>query len=103
MEPSTRPNETRSELSSRILGVLLVLLGANLVGLFFLYKLLPQPEVAVVPKWEYRCQSVPDLAFESGMNELGAGGWELVVARRANGADDEMSYEMIFKRPVAKK
>ncbi len=33
------------------------------------------------------------------MAKIGNDGWELVFARRANGSDERMSYEMIFKRP----
>jgi hypothetical protein len=86
----------------KVVALLSGLLVVNLIAVFLLLQLLPQSEVAVVPKWEYRCESVSDSYFESGMNRLGAEGWEMVAARRASGSDDEMSYEMIFKRPVAK-
>ena len=49
--------------------------------------------------WEYQIESVPDLSFDTTMNELGKEGWELVFARRAsNPTTDDFSYECIFKR-----
>lgn len=50
------------------------------------------------PKWEYRIEGIPDLRFDEAMASLGSDGWELVFARRASGANDEMAYECIFKR-----
>ena len=55
---------------------------------------------APAPRWEYSVKGIPDLNFESQSNDLGAEGWELVTARRAQGADEKMLYEMVFKRPV---
>lgn len=53
---------------------------------------------ADAPAWEYRIEAVPDLAWDTIMSELGADGWELVFARRAQDANDKMMYETIFKR-----
>jgi hypothetical protein len=50
------------------------------------------------PAWEYRIEAVPDLAWDSVMGNIGTDGWELVFARRAQGSDDKMMYETIFKR-----
>lgn len=50
------------------------------------------------PAWEYRIESVDDLGWESNMSAIGADGWELVFARRAQGSDERMMYETIFKR-----
>jgi hypothetical protein len=56
-------------------------------------------------KWEYKIEAVPDIGFETRINNLGNEGWELVFARRAStgkelGDKTEFSYEMIFKRPA---
>ena len=55
-------------------------------------------------KWEYKIEAPEDVLFEIKVNELGREGWELVSARRATGSGygDSASYEMIFKRPLAK-
>ena len=56
--------------------------------------------------WEYHIEAVPDLSFNTRMNQLGQEGWELVTARRASDGDTDnptMSYEMIFKRSTTKK
>jgi len=50
------------------------------------------------PAWEYRIEGVPDLLWETTMREIGADGWELVFARRAQDDNDKMMYEAIFKR-----
>jgi len=52
------------------------------------------------PKWEYHIATPNDPLFDQEMDVLGAEGWELVAARRASSAG-VMSYEIIFKRPVA--
>lgn len=49
--------------------------------------------------YEYKIDSVPDLAFTESMNRMGSEGWELVFARRAkDSGSDDFSYECIFKR-----
>ncbi len=88
---------------SPLVGLLAALLIANLVSAFILFKLLPKAEVTVIPKWEYKCESVSDASFSSEMNTLGDEGWEVVAARRAQGSDEVMKYEMILKRPKPKK
>jgi hypothetical protein len=103
MESAPQPSIPVSNPSSAVVGLLTALLLANLSSVFLLLKLLPQPEATVIPKWEYKCESVPDTSFERGMNALGEDGWEVVAARRAKGSDDDMSYEMVLKRPKAKK
>lgn len=64
---------------------------------------IPPTASVQAPRWDYMIQSVPDLSFDTVMNELGGAGWELVFARRASnggsGAFMVMSYECIFKRP----
>lgn len=60
------------------------------------------PREEVLPRWEYRIESVSDYSFDSELEQLGSGGWELVFARRATGSDREALYEMIFKRPLRK-
>lgn len=94
---------SQNQLLSKVVVLLSALLVANFLSLFVLYKLLPQPEVAVVPTWEYCCESVRDESFDEEMNALGSKGWEMVSARRASNYADKMQYEMIFKRPVARK
>ena len=79
--------------------LLTALLVANLLSLLFLFQLLPHPTTVAAQQWEYKIESVPNLTWDEGMNKLGNDGWELLFARRANGSDEKMSYEMIFKRP----
>jgi len=79
--------------------LLTALLVANLLSLLVLFQLLPHPTTVASQQWEYKIESVPDLSWDEGMSKLGNEGWELLFARRANGSDDKMSYEMIFERP----
>ena len=79
--------------------LLSALLVANLLSLLVLVQLLPRPTTVASQQWEYKIESVPDLSWDEGMVKIGNEGWELVFARRANGSDERMSYEMIFKRP----
>ena len=79
--------------------LLTALLVANLLSLLVLFQLLPPPTTVAAQQWEYKIESVPDLTWDEGMNKLGSEGWELLFPRRANGSDEKMSYEMIFKRP----
>jgi hypothetical protein len=63
-----------------------------------------QSSVNAIPAtvWEYKIESPSDSALEQTLNVLGTQGWELVFARRAQeGAGNAMSYEMIFRRPIA--
>ncbi len=81
-----------SKLQGNIIIGLLVI--ATLLGLWSNLK--PSP------KWEYKIEAVPDVAFESGMTTLGDEGWEAVSARRASSGEGKsavFSYEIIFKRP----
>jgi len=77
-----------------------VISAASLLGLLLLLgfnTLAGQKTQAVV--WEYKIESVPDLAFTETMDQLGTGGWELTAARRAqDSTTDDFSYECIFKR-----
>jgi hypothetical protein len=71
-----------------LIGILGILLANTLIG--------NKPKTVA---WEYQIESVPDLLFDTTMNELGNEGWELVFARRANDSiTDDFSYECIFKR-----
>lgn len=79
--------------------LLSALLVANLLSLLVLVQLLPHPTTVASQQWEYKIEAVPDLTWDAGMAKIGNEGWELVFARRANGRDERMSYEMIFKRP----
>jgi hypothetical protein len=60
--------------------------------------------VAAPVRWQYRIEVVPDLGFESTMTALGAEGWAMASARRANSATPGeplvMAYEVIFQRPA---
>lgn len=63
--------------------------------------------VAPAPsRWAYRIEVIPDTSFTETMNAIGAEGWTLVSARRANtagrGEAMEMAYEAIFQRPIAR-
>jgi hypothetical protein len=75
-------------------GILLVQVSTVIVGLW------STPDVSIAPvTWEYKIESVPDLLFTETMDSYGTGGWELVIARRAqNPITDDFSYECIFKR-----
>lgn len=88
---------------SPVVGLLTGLLIANVACALLLFKLLPEAEASVIPKFEYKVESVADLSFSTEMDALGAQGWEMVAARRAQGSLHDMSYEMIFKRPKAKR
>lgn len=83
-------------MQNKLLSALLV---AHLLSLLVLVQLLPHPTTVASQEWEYKIESVPDLSWDEGMAKIGNDGWELVFARRANGSDERMSYEMIFKRP----
>ena len=72
---------------------------AKLLSLLVLFQFLPHPTTVAAQRWEYKIETVPDLTWDEGMNKLGSDRWELLFARRANGSDEKMSYEMIFKRP----
>jgi hypothetical protein len=62
------------------------------------------PVVAAPVRWAYRLEVISDLTFNSTMAALGAEGWSLVSARRANaaapGASMDMAYEAIFQRQI---
>lgn len=77
-----------------------VISAASLLGLLLLLgfnTLAGQKTQAIV--WEYRIESIPDLSFTASMNALGAEGWELTSARRAqDSTTDTFAYECIFKR-----
>jgi len=83
-------------MQNKLLSAVLV---ANLLSLLVLVQLLPHPTTVASQQWEYKIEAVPDLTWDEGMSKIGNEGWELVFARRANGSDERMSYEMIFKRP----
>ena len=84
--------------------VLMVLFGQ--LGLSYSVTVRPPeaPVVAAPVRWSYRVEVVGDMAFESTMNVLGAEGWSVVSARRANsaaeGAPMVMAYELILQRPA---
>jgi hypothetical protein len=80
------------------LGLLGLIAFFNLASWWTLLKLVPQSEVKVVENGSIASRPCPTSASPRGMNKLGEAGWELVAARRASGADERMSYEMIFKR-----
>lgn len=87
-------------------GVLVLMALCGQLGLS--YSIATRPPVAAVvaapTRWAYRIEVVPDLGFNATMTALGADGWALVSARRANsaapGADVVMAYEAIFQRPI---
>lgn len=83
--------------------VVMMLLGGQL-GLSYSVAMRPPLAPAVVPpvRWAYRLEVIPDSAFEATMAALGAEGWGLVSARRANTSVGDaplvMAYEAIFQR-----
>jgi hypothetical protein len=84
--------------------MLMVLCGQ--LGLAYSVAVRPPeaPVVAAPVRCSYRVEVVGDMAFESTMTLLGAEGWSVVSARRANsaaeGAPMVMAYELILQRPV---
>ena len=105
--------QTKTEVAAIVQGVCLVVIAVLLaVSLVVPVKLEEPPE----RQWEYLIQSVPDLQFTDMMTLYGLDGWELVFARRAviersaterlramregRDLDDELAYEIIFKRPA---
>jgi hypothetical protein len=53
--------------------------------------------------WDYTVEAPPDEQFQSRLQALGAGGWEIVSARRATSevsGRNVAAYEMILKRPA---
>jgi hypothetical protein len=77
-----------------LIALLLVLVLVFLGGQMFLNRALPE-------QWQYTIASPKDEELKTVIDKLGAGGWELVFARRASDGDrlnPKMSYEMIFKK-----
>lgn len=74
--------------------------------LAFLNFLVALPVLApnrVAATFEYRIEGVKDAEFQSELDRMGRGGWDLVFARRAlagEGDSREGIYEVIFKRPL---
>lgn len=86
-------------------GWLIALLVVVVINLGVVIALLINGQESEPQKWEYKIEAPQDVLFEIKVNELGREGWELVTARRATGGSgygDSASYEMIFKRPLAK-
>lgn len=78
-----------------------VISAASLLGILLLlgFSTLAGQKTPQAVEYEYKVQSVPDLSFTSSMNAIGADGWELVFARRAqDSTTEDFSYECIFKR-----
>jgi hypothetical protein len=50
------------------------------------------------PAYEYRIEAFRDEDLVRRLNQIGAGGWEIVSARRAVDSGTA-SYEVILKRP----
>jgi hypothetical protein len=53
--------------------------------------------------WEYAIDAPPDDQLARRLQALGAGGWEIVSARRATSrveGESKAAYEMILRRPV---
>lgn len=84
--------------------MLMVLCGQLGLSLSVAMRPPEMPVVAAPVRWAYRLEVIPDLAFHSTMDTLGAQGWSLVSARRANaaapGASMDMAYESIFQRQI---
>lgn len=76
-------------------GVIAALLAALLWTQAF-PLLFPQ---RATPQWEYRIEGISDAILIEKLDRMGAGGWELVFARRALD-DGKGLYEVILKRPL---
>ena len=102
-EKSSARNE-KSMTRTQAIFMLMVLCGQ--LGLSFSVASRPRetPIVAAPSRFAYRLEVIPDVAFHASMDALGAQGWQLVSARRANnaapGAAMEMAYEAIFAREI---
>ena len=82
---------------SNLHGTIICVLLAVIAGLLAAPLISPS---RFAPSYEYRIEDVPDQAFDDVMDKHGAGGWDLVFARRASGDEGKtMNYEVIFKRP----
>lgn len=90
----TEPVASSPYAAERRLTVLVVLAVLILAALVFLVF-----RATRTPQWQYMVVAPPDQMLESEMNRLGAEGWEIISARRATGAYNTASYEMILKRP----
>ena len=83
--------------------MLMVLCGQLGLSYSVAMRLPAAPAAPAAPsRWEYRIEVVPDVGFDSTMAALGAEGWALASARRANSATEGaplvMAYEAIFQR-----
>ena len=89
--------------------VMLAILGGQL-GLAFSVSLRSAPPVVApvvagpAARWGYRIEVIPDLSFDATMAAIGAQGWSVVSARRANSAGLNapmvMAYEVIFQKDL---
>ena len=86
-------NATQASWAIVLLGVIVLLLGANL----FLVV-----EPVIIPRWEYQIMSAKDRELDKTLRDFGAEGWEVASARRAISKDElggsEGIYECIMKR-----
>ncbi len=51
-------------------------------------------------KWQWSADSMKELNFSQGLDHLGERGWEMCASTAADW-DKYISYEYVFKRPVA--
>lgn len=88
--PAAPAAVTRGDLRI-VIGLLVALLGAQLLGL--------TSTQSSATRWEYRVESPEDALLQVVLDRSGLDGWELVFARRATTDLGSVKYEMILKRP----
>jgi hypothetical protein len=74
-----------------VIGLLVALLGAQLLGL--------TSTQSSATRWEYKVESPDDAILDMVLDRSGRDGWELVFARRVSNEIGSVKYEMILKRP----
>lgn len=86
---------------NKIFAITSTLIALILLLAIALFQGMPFFAPSVRPAYEYTIISIPDESLESGVNLMGAKGWDMVTARRAtsgSGYESKAAYEMIFKR-----
>lgn len=86
-----------------LLGINTVLLGSLLLVVVMIFHNISREEIkteSAAPKFEYTAIFEKDENLESALELMGASGFEIVFARRAEGNDGDYGYEMILKKNI---